>query len=90
VTGDPTARLREAAQAILQARLSEQALNSTAQLRKTIDDYQKESGRQTKMLLWLTWVIAALTAVQIWFPGLGTFAVKFRPHSDIPQDSNID
>jgi hypothetical protein len=23
-------------------------------------------------------------------PGLGTFAVKSRPHSDIPQDSNID
>jgi hypothetical protein len=66
VTGDPMAPRRAAALAILQARLSEEALKSTAQLRRTIDDYQRKSGRQTTWMLWLTVAIGILTAVQIW------------------------
>ena len=65
-SGDPMEARRAAAQAILQARLSEQTVNSTSELRDTIDDYQRKSGRQTTVMLWLTVVIAALTVVQIW------------------------
>lgn len=63
---DPEASRREAAQAILQARLSELALNSAAQLRNTIDEYQRKSGRQTIVMLLLTVVIVGLTVAQIW------------------------
>lgn len=66
VGGDPMAPRREAAQAILQARLSDRALESNAQLRDTMDDYQRKSGRQTTVMLWLTVAIAVLTVVQIW------------------------
>jgi hypothetical protein len=62
-SGDLLAPRREAAQAILQARLAEQALNATTQLRNTIDSYQRRSERQTTAIVWLTWVIAVLTAV---------------------------
>ena len=76
VNGDPMAPRREAAQAILQARLSERAINSTAQLRITIDEYQRKSGRQTTAMLILTVVIALLTAVQIWLAWCAVSAVR--------------
>jgi hypothetical protein len=65
VGGDPMAPRREAAQAILQARLADQAVNSTAQLRNTIDDYQQKSGRLTTVMLVFTIVITLLTLLQI-------------------------
>jgi hypothetical protein len=60
--GDPNAARRTAAQAILQTRLTQQSLSATDALRSTIDDYQRESSRQTRWLIRLTWTIAALTA----------------------------
>jgi hypothetical protein len=75
-TGDPNEPRRAAAQAILQARLSEEALSSTAQLRATIDDYQRKSVRQTTALLGLTVAIAVLTAVQIWIAWCAVAAVR--------------
>jgi hypothetical protein len=56
---------RQAAQAVLQARLSEQNVESTNALGATIDAYQRASTRQTRWMLGLTWVIAALTVAQI-------------------------
>jgi hypothetical protein len=52
---------RQAAHAILQARLSAQSTKAAEDLRGTIDTYQRESSRQTNWLLRLTWAIAILT-----------------------------
>ena len=65
VTGDPMAPRRAAAQAIIQARLSNESVGSTRELRTTIDAYQQKSGRQTNAMLFLTIVIVILTIVQV-------------------------
>jgi hypothetical protein len=62
---DPQASRREAAQAILQARLSGQMEDATTRLRETIDAYQRVSSRQTTWMLGLTWLIAVLTVVML-------------------------
>ena len=62
---DPQASRREAAQAILQARLSAQMQDATTRLRETIDAYQRVSGTQTAWLLRLTWLIAVLAAAAL-------------------------
>jgi hypothetical protein len=65
VTGDPMLPRRDAARAILEKRLSDQNREATNRLRTTVGDYQRASTRQTNWMLWLTVVIAVLTAVQI-------------------------
>jgi hypothetical protein len=62
---DTLAPRREAAQALLQARLSSQIADAATRLHTTIDSYQQESSRQTNSMLLLTKVIAWLTAIML-------------------------
>jgi hypothetical protein len=66
MTGDPMEPRRSAARALLQSRLSGQSVKASDHLRMTIDEYQRKSGRQTTVMLWLTVAIAVLTVAQIW------------------------
>jgi hypothetical protein len=70
---DPNSSRREAAQAILRKRLTDQSISAIAALQKTIDTYQAESGRQitsmirlTRRIVALTIVLTVLTAVLVW------------------------
>jgi len=68
VTGGPdgNAFKREAAQAVLQARLSDHSIAATNALRATIEPYQQESSKLSGQIKWLTWLIAVLAAVQLY------------------------
>jgi hypothetical protein len=62
---DPLASRREAAQAILQARLSNQVTDAASKLHVTINSYQEKSSRQTAWVLLLTGAIVALTLMTL-------------------------
>ena len=62
---DQKAPRREAAQAILQARLSGRMTTVMTNLHRAIDSYQNESSEQTRRMVRLTGVITWLTVVMI-------------------------
>jgi hypothetical protein len=62
---DPLSSRREAAQALLHARLSTQISDAATRLHATIGTYQQQSTRQTESMLRLTWVIAVLTGIML-------------------------
>jgi hypothetical protein len=64
---------------------TKELLQTTRTLRQTIDEYQKQSSRQTRWLIWLTFAIAVLTVVLVF--GLGFqigFAVWGLPQATAP------
>ena len=62
---DPLASRRDAAQALLQARLSTQLSFELERLRNSIDEFARKSSRQTRWLIWLTVGIAILTGATL-------------------------
>lgn len=75
---DPQASRREAALALLHARLSNQTVAATSALHTSISAYQEVSGRQAARMLGLTWAIAVLTFIML--AGLGVqICIALRP-----------
>ena len=62
---DPLASRRDAAQALLQARLSTELSFELERLRNSIDEFARKSGTQTRLLIVLAVVIAILTGATL-------------------------
>ena len=53
------------ASAELQRRVSQRIVDSTKQLKESVERFDRESSKQSKRMFWLTVVIALLTAVML-------------------------
>jgi hypothetical protein len=54
--------------------------DATKALQASIEKHQAESSRQTKQMIWLTWVIAALTVVMAVGVAVQIYLTIYPPH----------